>query len=361
MKALVTGAGGFVGPFMVRELLLAGYSVAATCTQKPLYLDNPKFKDVRFISADLRDHDALSRAIQGVDRIYHIGAVFDFYKSMAELFSVNVVGTRNLCELSLEHGVREIIYFSSGAIYGIEYGNREVVEADQPYPKDKYARSKWEAEQTVFRYNGRGDLRILTMRPGAIYGAGSSYGDASALKLLKKGLLFAIPGFSDMASSHTHVKDAVGAALYLSEKQDLYNTDAIEPHEVAYNVCENTPVFSSVLLKTASKLIDKKGLLGFWPIRIPVFPLRIAAYFAELFAKLTNGSPPFELDSIDYIAAGHALSNAKLMATGYDLRYPDVLKALPETIEWYEKTDWEVFKNPAEVRAKMPQLGGNGI
>jgi hypothetical protein len=75
-----------------------------------------------------------------------------------------------------------------------------------------------------------------------------------------------------------------------------------------------------------------------------VFPLRAVARASETLSKVTRKPPLIEIDSIDYIAAGHAMKNDKLKNTGYRLKHPAVKDSLPDLIKWYESTAWESFK-----------------
>jgi len=343
-RILITGCGGFVGPYMIDLAGEKGYKVTASDLRMPEYLKNSKYREVEFLQSDLRDKKSLERVVKDNKRIYHIGAVFDFFAGEKDLVRTNVEGTDNLCRVAKDNGVEEFINWSSGGIYGKKYGNKLVKETDPPLPTDNYAQSKWEAECVAFMHNGHNGLKVISLRPGAIYGPGSRYGDASALFLMKRGLLFATPGFADPLSSHAHVKDVVNAALYLSEREGSYDPNATAPADIAFNICDDSPARSRDLLNTASKLLGKKGLLGFFNFRIPATGVKIAARLAETWARITGTKPLFEADSIDYIACGRAIDNEKLRKAGYKLLYPDILASLKETIEWYEKTNWKVFK-----------------
>jgi nucleoside-diphosphate-sugar epimerase len=336
---VVTGASGFVGSYLAAELASRGETVVATSRRRPGFLD--AFPAVRFVPGDIRDEKALRAAVDGASRVYHCAALFDFWASESELMDVNANGTRALLRAAQDAGVPELVNVSSASIYGTRYGNEPVSEGAEPAPADKYARSKWAQERVLAERSSPGKLRVVSLRPGAIYGPGSHYGDAIALRLLKMGLLFCVPGFTKVVSSHAHVRDVCRAAIHLGDRALEESTD---PTKLAYNVCDSTPTPNEDLLRKVAELIPKKGLAGFWKhIRIPGFSLTIAAYFAELWATLTRSRPPFEVASIHYITCGHACSNAKLLATGYELLHPRLLDGLSETVGWYEATGWRVF------------------
>jgi nucleoside-diphosphate-sugar epimerase len=339
---VVTGASGFLGSYLVAELASRGEEVVATSRRRPKFLDG--LPEVRFVSADLREgSEKLRPALEGASRVYHCGALFDFWATAAELWRVNVTGTERLIKAMQDAGVPELVNISSASVYGKHYQNHLCIETDPPAPADKYARSKWGQEGVVAARTNPDKLRVVSLRPGAIYGPGSHYGDAIALYLLKKGLLFCVPGLTKIVSSHVHVKDVCRAAIYLG---DTALSDGADPIRLAFNVCDSTPTFNEVLLRSVAELIPEKGLIGFWKhIRIPGFSLYFAAWLAELIAVVTRTRPLFEAASIHYITCGHGASNAKLLGSGYKFLYPSLVDGLTETVRWYEATNWRVFED----------------
>lgn len=343
--ALVTGASGFVGSYLVRELVERGVGVTATSRRRPSYLDKEKFAKVRFVSADIRDKDALKPALEQVDTVFHSAALFDFHAREKDLMATNADGSANLAELARAAGAKRFVNVSSAAVYGPEYGNSLAKETDAPRPVDKYARSKWEQEKRLVAFNSDA-MKVVSLRPGAIYGPGSRYGDATAMWLIKRGLLFATPGLSKVISSHVHVKDVVGAAAWVALHDAPFDAAATDPARLAFNVADSSPVFNEELIARVAELIRKKGLLGYWRrVRLPAFLLKVSAYLAEAWATLTRTKPLFEVDSIDYITCPHGVSNERLLAAGYALRAPSITNEIEATIRWYEETDWRIFRD----------------
>jgi len=342
-KVMVTGPGGFIGSHLTQTLARQGHEVVAAGITRPEYLDDHQHPNVRFVSIHLAQPQTFARALEGVERVYHTAALFSFWREEKLLHQINAEGTNHFGKAALQAGVKEFINWSTGALYGTAYGNRLVTEDDPPQPHDKYTRSKWAAEQAAFAHNSA-KMKVLSLRPGAVYGPGSAYGDAKALYLLKRGVLCVIPGFRDFYSSHLHIADMVAAAIHLADRPQSYRPEAKDPAEIAYNVADDTPMSAKELLSTAAKLIRKKGLLGFIPVRVPVAAIRLVAWALENYANLRKTDPLVEIDSIDYIAAGHALSNDKLKATGYRLRHPSINASLAEIVAWYEENNWDIFQ-----------------
>ncbi len=124
--ALITGGAGFIGSHVARELLVHGYRVRVLddltpqvheTGRRPAYLD----AGVELVDGDVRDGDAVKRALVGVDHVLHLAARVGVGQSMyeiAEYSSVNTYGTGVLLEALLEHPVRRLLVASSMSIYG---------------------------------------------------------------------------------------------------------------------------------------------------------------------------------------------------------------------------------------------------
>jgi len=338
-KYLVTGCGGFVGKHMIEYLDKKECEIIATDLFRPDYLDN--HSDVKFLESNLADEKSLEKVVEkDIDAIFHIAAIFDFFASYELLHKVNVEGVGNLCRVALDKGTKKFINWSSGAIYGNKYGNMSAKEEFKPYPGDNYSLSKWQGEVEAFKYSKKG-LDVLSIRPAAIYGPGSKYGDASALYLLKKGIFCVKPGFKKVMSSHIHVEDVVRSAYFLRNK-------GVKKHEIvsdiAFNVCDDKPTLNHQLIEEAAKAIPNKGLFGYLGIPVPGITLKLAAYAAETFARITKTKPIFEVDSVGLLLDGHSMDNNKIKQLGFQFDHPDLMESLEELIEWYEGNNWEVFK-----------------
>ncbi len=342
--ALVTGASGFIGPYLVERLVRDGWRVRAVSRRRPAFLDHERFRGVEWAPVDLARPHAVDPHLTGVERVYHVAGLFDFFASPEELVHANAEATDFLCESARAHGVPELVLFSSGAVYGFGYGNRAVTEADAPSPSEPYSRSKWEGELRAFQHNGKDGLGVVVIRPGAVYGPGSTYGDAQALYLIKKGILCGIPGLGDTRSSHVHAADCAAAAHHLAERAQSFRRDAKTLEEVVFNVCDTTPTSNAELIRGAARAIPHKGLVGVLPIRIPGIALLATAWLVETAARITRTRPLFETTGVRYLLTGHAMSSRRLVETGFVFQYPDTMSGLTETIRWYEANAWRGFR-----------------
>ncbi|MCD4726710.1 MAG: NAD-dependent epimerase/dehydratase family protein [Pirellulales bacterium] len=169
MNALVTGGGGFLGLYVVEQLVERGDRVRAICRRNCLRLDE---LGVETVHADLRDRPTVVEACRGVDVVFHVGGVTGFGGTWQHFFDNNTLATRHVVEGCLAHGVRRLVYTSSPSVIFDGRGQRGVDES-VPYPRRwlcHYPRSKALAEQHVLAGNGKEGLLTCSLRPHLIWG-----------------------------------------------------------------------------------------------------------------------------------------------------------------------------------------------
>jgi len=171
MKALVTGASGFIGGAIARALLRKGAHVRVLLRHGTVP-NVPDARDVEIAVGDLRDAHAVRAAARGCDVVFHAGALYSFTAPESEILSVNVGGTRNVVEAVRADGAR-LIYTSSIATVGGMHNGVLPDERSMPVgpPPGPYKRSKWEAEALVREEAQRG-LDAVIVNPTFPVGVG---------------------------------------------------------------------------------------------------------------------------------------------------------------------------------------------
>ena len=167
MKALVTGATGFLGGHLIEELLERGHEVVAMVREgsDTRLLDSLEVETRR---ADLTDPESLDRAVKGAEAVVHLAAYYTFSGKKESYQKVNVEGTRQLLEAMLRNGVTRLLYCSSTEAMG-PTPDGIADESSECRPIYEYGRSKLRAEEVVRGYAEKGmDHAIL--RPSGIYG-----------------------------------------------------------------------------------------------------------------------------------------------------------------------------------------------
>jgi dihydroflavonol-4-reductase len=173
MKALVTGATGFIGAAVTRCLLDHGVDVRVL-VRRDSDLRNLEGLKVEQVYGDLRDAGSLRQALAGCRRLYHVAAHYALWaKDPRTFYDINVAGTRNLMEAAWDAGVERIVYTSTIGAIGLPPGGGLGTE-DTPVSLDQmvghYKRSKFLAEQEVLKLASAG-LPVVIVNPSAPVGA----------------------------------------------------------------------------------------------------------------------------------------------------------------------------------------------
>jgi nucleoside-diphosphate-sugar epimerase len=180
MRVLVTGASGFVGTALCRELVARGHSVRAVvrgASAPPA--DSPGLHRVAVpdIAGEIDRHVLL----EGIDVVVHLAAVAHRAAADAsEIRRVNVEGATRLADAA-SGLVRRFVFLSSVKVHGEDSGNASYTEVDAPLPEDTYGRSKLEAERALTAIAERAGMELMVLRPPLVYGPGVK---ANFLRLL---------------------------------------------------------------------------------------------------------------------------------------------------------------------------------
>src|SRR6266496_3165215 len=123
MKVLVTGGSGTIGSYVLQELLAAGHAV--TCYSRKTA---PLIEGVEFLAGDIMDPDRLTQACRGCDAVVHLAAVPGPRRATpAQLMSINVIGTVHVLEAAVRHGIRKVVFASSGAAAGFTFASKKMM------------------------------------------------------------------------------------------------------------------------------------------------------------------------------------------------------------------------------------------
>ncbi|MCR4392999.1 MAG: NAD-dependent epimerase/dehydratase family protein [Dehalococcoidales bacterium] len=166
MKVLVTGATGFIGGNLVRELLNQGYQVRAL-VRKGSKLKHLEGLDLDVAEGDLLDRASLEKALDGCEALFHTAALYTFWaRNPGIIYETNVRGTENILNAARVKGVKRIVYTSSESVVGVRpdgRGNEDVVCDISSIPGD-YKKSKFIAENLVFNLCKEG-LPVVVVNP----------------------------------------------------------------------------------------------------------------------------------------------------------------------------------------------------
>jgi nucleoside-diphosphate-sugar epimerase len=172
-RVLVTGGAGYVGSALVPKLLAAGYQVNVL----DLYLYGDVFSDLRphpglvEIRADLRDGDAVAKAVAGCDAVIHLACIsndpsFDLDPDLGR--SINFTSFRPLVRAAKDAGARRFVYASSSSVYGVK-SEKDVTEDLPLQPLTDYSKYKALCEETLEEERENGFVGV-TLRPATVCG-----------------------------------------------------------------------------------------------------------------------------------------------------------------------------------------------
>ncbi len=376
-RALVTGALGHTGSFLVNLLADHGWHVTATdldatrrsrvITKEEIFaiphehlsIDLP---GIEFIPADLTIKDSLRPVFAGkeFDTIFHTASLYDYFAPFELLEKVNVGGLRNLLETYNEHcqgstggtlGLPRFIHWSTCGVYGQPKYERWDIPADETAPFDppnNYSKSKVLQEQLLEQWHHDKGIPTVIIRPAPIYGPYQAYGMFHIYHLVRAvgsvPVVCIYPRSKRLRMPMVHVQDLVRAAEFLAEA----------PAEMvigeSFNVIADCG-FQADFIAYLAKIMDA----DYSYISVPWFVYVIIARitYDQAVSRMERSArkgkrPRYDAPMADYITHQYFFSNEKIKRIGFKFEYPDMFTGTKQTVDWYishgwlEKEKWEV-------------------
>jgi dTDP-glucose 4,6-dehydratase len=230
-KVLVTGAGGFIGSHLVERLVDAGAAVRAFVRYNSradaglLRMAAPEtVSQLKLIGGDLRDGDAIHKAVKGCDIVFHLGALISIpysYLHPVEVAESNFIGTLNILTACRDLGVQRLIHTSTSEVYGTAL--RPMIDETHPLQgQSPYSASKIGADKMAESFYCTYELPVVTVRPFNTYGPRQS-----ARAVIPTIITQAVAGktiqlgSTDTVRDFTFVDDTVNGFLRAAEAADV--------------------------------------------------------------------------------------------------------------------------------------------
>jgi len=218
MKTLVTGAAGFLGSHVAHELVGRGESVRVL-VRPSSDLRALEGLDAERFDGDLRDRASLERALEGVDRVFHVAADYRLWaRDPREIYESNVTGTQNLLDSARRAEVSKFVYTSTVATIAVPQDGglpNEETRASKSQMIGHYKRSKFEAEQLALRAAETG-LPVVIVNPTTPVGPGD-WKPTPTGKIIVDFLNGRMPGYVDTGLNFVPVEDCARGHLLAAE------------------------------------------------------------------------------------------------------------------------------------------------
>ncbi|MHC4623652.1 MAG: GDP-mannose 4,6-dehydratase [Planctomycetota bacterium] len=266
MKALVTGAAGFIGSHLSERLLAEAWTVVGVDNFDDFY--DPrikrrnikaclKSKDFQLLEGDIRDSGAMDKAMSGgVDIVVHLAARAGVRPSIEQpvLYAdVNIDGTTVTLEAARKHNVKKFIFGSSSSVYG---NNRKVPFSEDDnvdFPISPYAATKKAGELICHTYHHLYDIDITCLRYFTVYGPRQRPDLAihKFSRLIEQDKPIPVYGDGSMMRDFTYIGDIIDGTAAAMKKCQGFNV---------YNLGESRPISVNDLIAEIEKALDRKAV-----------------------------------------------------------------------------------------------------
>ncbi|MEO7207457.1 MAG: hopanoid-associated sugar epimerase [Steroidobacteraceae bacterium] len=321
MKALVTGATGFVGAAVARALLRGQWQVRVLA-RRGSDRRNLQSLEVEVSEGDLTDLESLQRAAQGCDGLFHVAADYRLgARDPTELYRTNVEGTRNVLSAAHHSDVQRIVYTSSVATIGIPADGTPGDEQNANSLENMighYKRSKYLAEEVV-REAAHAGLAVVIVSPSTPVGPGDVKPTPTG-QLVLDAAAGRMPAYVDTGLNIVHVDDVAAGHLLAYEHGKTGERYILGGQDMALR--EILEVIACLEGRSPPR------------VRLPYGVVLPIAYLAEGFARLSGRSGRITLEGVRMSRKKMFFSSAKAVRElGYRWRPP--VQAFEDAIRWF--------------------------
>lgn len=327
MKTLITGASGFVGSAVLRQLINGGHEVRAL-VRRGSDRRNLEGLPVELCEGDLADQDSLRRAAAGCNTLFHVAADYRLWIPDPEaMYRINVEGTVNLMQHAFDSGVERAVYTSSVAALGLRDDGGPADE-DTPVIADKiighYKRSKYLAEQAVLKMVREKQFPIVIVNPSTPVGPRDIKPTPTG-RIILDTLNGKMPAYVDTGLNIVHVDDvAIGHMLALEHG-----------HEGERYILGGEDM-------TLKAILDEIcTIAGLRPprLKLPHNAIMPIAWIAERIAAVTGREPIATVDSVRMAKKNMFFSSTKAeKKLGYRPR--PAKEGIADAIKWFKENHY---------------------
>lgn len=321
---LVTGGTGFLGSYIIKELIEKNYTVRAIRRSHKLaaYISKEIFDKVEWVEGDILDVVSLGEAMEGMDTVIHAAALVSFVnKDRRQIRQVNVEGTANVVNMALEKNISRFVHISSVASLG-RTAKGSPVNEEKKWEESKYntyyAKSKYKGELEVWRGISEG-LSGIILNPSTILGYGDwNSGSCTIFKKVHDGLNWYTPGINGFVD----VQDTARATVALMESNITGQRYIINGDNWLFKTLQDTIAVSMGKKKPARQIT-------------PLL-LTIAWQLEKLKSFFTGKRPLLTRDSVRVIRSKTYFENNKLLTTLPGFSFTPLEQTIREACKKYK-------------------------
>jgi dihydroflavonol-4-reductase len=323
MKALVTGATGFVGGAVARALVRAGIDVRVL-TRPGSDLQNLEGLAVERVAGDLRDPASLRAALTGCGQLYHVAAHYALWaKDPTIFYDINVTGTRTLLEAARAVGIERTVYCSTIGAIGLPPGGGLGTE-ETPVSLDQmaghYKRSKYLAEQEVLRLAHEG-FPVVIVNPSAPVGAGDVKPTPTG-QIIVDFMKGRMPAYIETGMNIIDVDDVAAGHLLAMQKGRLGERYILGN--------------KNLMLREVFEILSRLSGVKAPSIKLPRLAILPLAYLNQWIANLTGRPPRIPLEGVKMAKYKmHYDCSKAIRELGLPQTPPEV--ALGKAVRWFRE------------------------
>jgi dihydroflavonol-4-reductase len=332
MKCFVTGASGFIGANLVRQLLAAGHTVKAL-VRTGADLRGLAGVDFESVEGDISQRAVLEGAMRGCDWCFHVAASYHFWlRDYRPMYAANVEGTRNVLEAAGAAGCGRIVYTSTVGCIGLpRVTDGRLAPTDEATPvtgeqmSNHYKRSKWQGEEVARELAAKG-LPVVIVNPSAPIGPFDVKPTPTG-KIIVDVLNRKMPAYMDTGLNWVHVRDVAAGEILAAEKGRVGERYILGHAEGNWTMRETLEVLEELTGMPAPKL------------RVPYTVALLAAYGDEAISAISGRPPKAPLAGVRMAKYKMFFNPAKAIR---ELGLPQTppRQAFAEAVDWFRKNGY---------------------
>lgn len=301
----ITGIGGFIGLRMAERARANGWTVRGL-DLSPAGAERARAAGAEVVVGSVNDAAAVAAALQGADWVFHTAAIVEEDGPRDLYERVNIEGTRTVCNVAQQLGVRRLVHLSSVMVYGFDYPQDVAEDGPVDGQGNVYNDTKLASERVALSFNDPQRLGVIVIRPGDVYGRGSLPWVTRPVQMLRRGV-FMLPGRGSGVINHVHVDNLIDGVTLAVEH------DAIGE---AFNISDGVATRCDAFFAPHARLAGVRRVPA-----LPTWAVMLLMRLSQPWWRIRGQTPPASPTALRFLLRRHRYSIAKAQARlGYQPR-----------------------------------------